>query len=97
MAEGKMPSARPGGEDWSVEDGDRAALAGMQLAAPCCILYVKGDWSEYAASLGLPTWQDNRCPCLYCAQPAPLNVNVKGASPTSTGTWAVVDHKAYDD
>ena len=36
----------------------------MQYIA--CILYVKGDWAEYAGTLGLPNWNDGLRPCFGC-------------------------------
>ena len=37
-------------------------------ALSCCfmVLYIKGDWSEYAGTFGLPSWASSLRPCFRC-------------------------------
>ena len=68
MSEKRYPRARHTGP-WLPSDVSRQALAGERLSMRSCILYIKGDWAEYAASIGLPTWQDAARPCYCCNAP----------------------------
>jgi len=45
----------------------RAARAGTPIRMRACCLYVKGDWAEYSATLGFPTWSDSLRPCYVCS------------------------------
>ena len=47
--------------------GDRASMAGSKMAAKAACIFVKGDWSEFCGTLGLPTWQDSIRPCYLCS------------------------------
>ena len=64
LAEGCFPAV---GHDGSPLQGHRAGLAGSRLACKAACIYVKGDWSEFCGTLGLPTWQDGIRPCYLCA------------------------------
>jgi len=66
LAEAKHPTARHDGEGWLPSDRARCALEGtaMRLLAAC--LYLKGDWSEFSSTVGLPSWQDSIRPCFQC-------------------------------
>eukprot|EP00969_Alexandrium_andersonii_P021147 923918-Alexandrium_andersonii.AAC.1 len=62
MASAKMPSERHDGRPWLPSDASRATLSNCDLPCSFCILFIKGDWMEYALSLGLPTWASKEAP-----------------------------------
>ena len=47
-------------------DEPRAALSGDELHFKGVLLHIKGDWAEFAHTLGFPTWSSNRNPCCFC-------------------------------
>ena len=57
---------RTSGPSWSAVDIGRTALGATTMQFLACILYVKGDWAEYAGTLGLPNWMDGLRPCFGC-------------------------------
>ena len=63
---GVNPERKHDGEPWGEGDGPRAEKAGQPLAVRCCILQIRGDWLEYAKSMGLPTWSSVFFPCMFC-------------------------------
>lgn len=66
LARGIFPDSRHDDTEFLASDAIREAKSntGMRLKAAC--LYVKGDWSEYAGTLGFPTWADSLRPCFEC-------------------------------
>jgi hypothetical protein len=66
LATATWPQSRHDGSAFLVDDQMRADRSGDQVRLHCCCLYVKGDWSEYNATLGFPSWQDGCRPCFLC-------------------------------
>jgi hypothetical protein len=66
MAVGKWPSTRHDLEPWLDTDKLRSARSGEDLPFKAAVIFIKGDWSEFSHSLGLPTWQDGLRPCWAC-------------------------------
>ena len=66
LADGAFPTARHFGTEWSDGDCRRAGKAGLPLAAKACVIFIKGDWSEYAGTIGVPNWNDGLRPCYSC-------------------------------
>ena len=66
LARGTFPDNRDDREQWAPNDSLRASLAGLPMALRGALLQVRGDWAEFAHSLGFPTWQTNEGPCLWC-------------------------------
>jgi len=66
MKEGTYPRRRHDGSAFGESDAARAAFAGLPLGFVACVLFIKGDWSEFASSLGFPTWTTLLDPCLLC-------------------------------
>ena len=64
MAAGVFPSCGPFGED--LLQTERAATAGRLMVCRFAALQIKGDWAEFALTLGFPTWSHARYPCLFC-------------------------------
>ena len=83
LADKLHPLSRHDGGPWAASDNDRLAKAGAELAIRCCLLFVKGDWSEYATTFGLPTWHDGVRPCYMCNGSGPGLMRFDNASSTS--------------
>ena len=47
-------------------DGFRASVAGEAMSCIVAIIYIMGDWQEYAVTMGLPTWSSLTDLCLLC-------------------------------
>ena len=65
LACGKMPEARHDKQPWLACEKGRAKRAGENIVT-ACLLLIKGDWSEYATTLGFPTCTDGVRPCFGC-------------------------------
>lgn len=65
LARGKMPAARHDGRVLLNSDDGRKELAGQNTVI-ACLLLLKGDWSEYATTLGFPACGDGVRPCFGC-------------------------------
>lgn len=66
LAAGTFPLVQPDGAPWAGSDPGRRSLAGLPLAVRGAVVHVKGDWAEYAHSLGFPTWRHSEYPCIWC-------------------------------
>lgn len=74
----RMPLQRHDNKPWTPQDTDRAQRAGQPLAVRCILMFVKGDWAEYATTLGFPSWADTVRPCFACnAAPQTLQATLK--------------------
>ena len=77
MVRGEHPRTRHDQTPWTVGDGTRFGDAGRPLGWRAVVIFVKGDWSEYAHTLGLPTWSDQISPCPICfASPDELHTTM---------------------
>ena len=55
LSEGVYPSRRHDHLEFdSVDDAARAALSGTDIGMRFCLLYIKGDWSEFSKTFALP-------------------------------------------
>ena len=50
LAAGVFPTARHDQRAWMAEDGDRMALAGLDMSARGALVYIKGDWFSRRAT-----------------------------------------------
>ena len=66
LGSGFFPVTRHDGTSWGDADPNRAAMAGLPLATRAAATQIKGDWAEYAHSLGFPTWRSSTNPCPWC-------------------------------
>ena len=41
-------------------------MAGQPIGGKCALIYIKGDWAEFAGTLGLPAHNDSVRPCFCC-------------------------------
>ena len=63
LADKQFPTSRHDGSPWLASDEHRAAQSGEELPMRAVVLFVKGDWSEFATTIGLPSWADGYRPC----------------------------------
>ena len=71
LAQGFWPTQRHDGEPWRTDDASLQARAGQPFPARAAVVFVKGDWAEYASSLGFPNWNDGFRPCFECVACGP--------------------------
>ena len=67
MASARFPVARHDNRPWRQLDCERQKLAGDPLGFRAACIWIKGDWSVYAGTLGLPSWADALRPCFKCS------------------------------
>ena len=82
LADKLHPTSRHDGSPWAASDTVRLAAAGSPMDMRCCLLYIKGDWSEFATTFGLPSWHDGVRPCYLCNASGPGLFHYVGASST---------------
>ena len=66
LAEGKFPESRHDQSAWGPADEFRESLQGKRMGFKAALLDIKGDWSEFAKSLGFQAWKSRLRPCLFC-------------------------------
>eukprot|EP00959_Pyramimonas_sp_CCMP1952_P412089 8635183-Pyramimonas_sp.AAC.1 len=71
LVQGKVPDTKWDGSDWA--DGEeRGAMNGQHdFGFRCMLLYVKGDWSEFAKTFGLGSRGKILNPCPICTTDKP--------------------------
>lgn len=88
LAAGRWPETPPVGE-WGPDDAARAAKGGTELGFHGALLQVKGDWSEFAHTLGLADWSSRLHCCLFCHATRENRFDLAGFTP-STNHWGDV-------
>ena len=63
LASGRSPRQRHDGGEL---DPIRASEGGKSYGFRAALLYIKGDWAEYASTLGYPSWASQWYPCPMC-------------------------------
>ena len=66
LGKGEYPVTRHGGTEFLPSEPKRVALAQTPTRLRGALVYVKGDWSEYATTLGFLGWGDGLRPCYQC-------------------------------
>ena len=66
MSNRLYPSRRDDDADFGPGDELRDELKGKPIAVRGCIDFLKGDWSEYTNTLGMPAHCDSLRPCFAC-------------------------------
>ena len=94
LAHGLYPAARHDSSDWPASEESRAAVAGKSMPARVVLLHLKGDWSEFAHTLGFPTWSSSLNPCFLCSCEKASMHSVSGAS-TLGLPWSPHPHSYY--
>ena len=95
LAVGRWPDQRHDRKPWREFDTQRATRAGEELMFKAAVLYIQGDWSEYAHTLGLPAWNDGLRPCFGCAAFGEDMFETEGCSPDGL-RWRCNDEHSYD-
>ena len=95
LAAGIWPTRRHDGSPFLRCDEARARRAGEAMRTRWACLYIKGDWAEYAGSLGLPPWNDALRPCYECPAFGAAQYIALGNSMTSL-RWDINDESDYD-
>lgn len=68
IQEGRVPTQWPDGTEFQPQEGGLSP--GSELSRKGILLYIKGDWSEFAHSLGLSGWLSKFSPCCFCTHTA---------------------------
>ena len=84
---------RDSGKPWASEDAARSGYAGNYLPCRTAVVFIKGDWAEYSATLGFPTHADGLRPCFKCVAFGGDRFDHLGHSPLGLG-W---DSNGEDD
>ena len=66
LAKGEWPNCRHDHEAWTSDDAVRSSRAFEKLPFKAAVCFIKGDWSEFAHSMGVPSWQHSLRPCFGC-------------------------------
>jgi hypothetical protein len=66
LAEGIHPATKHDGTEWTESDNLRKDRAGTLLGIKAALMFLKGDWMEFAATFGFPSWSDAIRPCFLC-------------------------------
>jgi hypothetical protein len=67
VSRGLWPTDRHDGSAWRPSDQSRSTRSGDRMPCRGAIIFIKGDWAEYAHTVGLPVWSDGIRPCYECA------------------------------
>ena len=82
LARGRMPDRRHDNDEWhDVQDDDRDLRAGENFGWRGVLLQIRGDWVEFAQTLGFPTWASAEFPCLWCWSDKESMFALQGMSP----------------
>ena len=60
------------------------------------VLFVKGDWAEFAHSLGFPTWSHKTWPCIFCFASLLQLSTIQGFNPMEF-PFELFDKAKYED
>lgn len=97
LADGVHPMRRHDGSEFISEaDKVRLATRGSDLPLRGCILAFRGDWLEYADTLGFPRWSHATNPCPLCTATSDTMFDYRGLSLTSLPhTWQKKSWDSY--
>jgi hypothetical protein len=63
-ARGQFPDRDMHGVPWADDDHRKTLIGPLQFAM--AVLQIKGDWAEFAHTLGFASWSTARYPCMFC-------------------------------
>jgi hypothetical protein len=67
LADGKHPASDSLGRPWDpIKDAVKHSLGGKDMGMKACVLYVKGDWSEFNKTMAFPNFNHGMFPCIWC-------------------------------
>lgn len=95
LMHGEYPTTDWAGRSWGDAEATRKGRGGKPLPARGVCLFMKGDWAEFTATLGFPTWQSTEWPCLWCSASRDSLFLLDGASPEGEG-FAPTDTDSYE-
>jgi hypothetical protein len=96
LLKGVSASSRHDGGPWRASDEKRQASAGMIMLMRGLVLFVKGDWAEFAHSLGFPTWSHKTWPCIFCFASLLQLSTIQGFNPMEF-PFELFDQAKYED
>jgi hypothetical protein len=96
FALGRRSTARHDLKPWKLSDRERVRMAGEALPIKAACLYIKGDWMEYASTMGFPMWNDNLRPCFDCNAYVEILYNVTGVTMEAL-EWRINEEDDYFD
>lgn len=76
-------------------DEARLAVAGLEMSLLGALTMIKGDWAEYAHTIGFPTWADLVAPCINCKS-LPENLYEDSSCGIMDSPWELTEQKDYD-
>lgn len=91
LARGEWPSARHDGP-FGEHDQQRREKAGQSLGFFGALLHLKGDWSEFAHTLGFADWSSRLYGCIFCSATRENRFEVTGFTPF-TSPWTKLRHE----
>lgn len=102
LAQGTWPAKSHSG-DWAVAGSSEAAddvsgrgdKGGRPLGFFGALLHVKGDWSEFAHTLGMADWNSELFCCLFCKATRANRYDLAGFSPLNS-VWGELTHDDLD-
>jgi hypothetical protein len=96
LLKGVSASSRHDGGPWRASDEKRQASAGMIMLMRGLVLFVKGDWAEFAHSLGFRTWSHKTWPCIFCFASLLQLSTIQGFNPMEF-PFELFDQAKYED
>ena len=91
LAEGRYPSDAPPTVTF---DEGRRTMANVPFGFRAAVLFIRGDWSEYTSSLGLPNWKTIHNPCPMCCCERENMYEHRGVSALEL-PWPQTTHRMY--
>jgi len=79
--------------------GARLVDAGKQMLVRFKLCYIKGDWSEFAHTFGLPNWKTSLSPCCWCLTSVAEWLDMSDISDRidDVAPWPPMTERDYDD
>jgi len=96
MSNGVRPPRRWDGGEWkpSCPIG-KSARDCPRLSYRAALIYIKGDWSEHAHSLGLSSWSSTWAPCQFCSM-TKMDLHTMYDDMPDGMQWHLRDGPSYD-
>eukprot|EP00959_Pyramimonas_sp_CCMP1952_P215284 4504615-Pyramimonas_sp.AAC.1 len=94
MSRGERPATCYDGSAWG--DGDWMDVS-TPLNYKIALLWIKGDWSEHARTLGLQSWASKFSPCQFCHSTTDELRHVDGVAHPDGPGWHLKQHSDYAD
>jgi hypothetical protein len=67
LINGEYPDARHDGQPWTpADEQNRGAMSNRKFGFRAFVLQLRGDWSEFAHSVGFVNWASRDHPCFMC-------------------------------